>query len=470
MKQMSLTLRAAAAAGLLLAGTASFANTPEPLDAAIASLQSAFSLSVAPGEQADAFRELFATVLQRVERSHAREVDFAAFVAAASRELQPLPDRQGEPADVFKKAINAGLRTLDAHSRYLDPRAHGNERSDASGSFGGLGLEVEPSDAGVRVIAPMPGTPAARAGLQSGDLIVRVDDQPLAGVPLPDAIARMRGEPGTPVALTVRRAGTPEDFTVSVTRDTIRRQAVRWNMEGDVLVLRVGSFTGAISSSVEKAIAEATASAQPRAVVLDMRGNPGGLLREAVKLADTFLKEGEIVSLRGRTPGNQRSWQADASELLAGVPMAVMVDARSASAAELVAAALQENGRAKVIGQRSFGKGTVQSTYTLGDDRGALRLTTAIYHGPSGRTVQQIGVAPDIELVTGPSPERPQRVAADAQGVLKGEPPPVPTARVEQARCAAAIKAQDPALACAMAYLRTGDIAAFVSTFGEARP
>jgi carboxyl-terminal processing protease len=215
---------------------------------------------------------------------------------------------------------------------------------------------------------------------------------------------------------------------------------------------------------MEKAIAEATAIQQPRGVVLDMRGNGGGLFRQAVMTADAFLSEGEIVSLRSRTAANGRTWQADPLEELAGVPMVVLIDGRSASAAELVAAALQENGRATVMGQRSFGKGSVQSIVSLGAGKGALRLTTALYQGPSGRTVQRTGVGPDIELVAAPgNTAGARRREADRAHALPGadEPPP-PKARVEQSRCAAAQANVDPALACALGFLGAGGIDGFL--------
>ncbi|HYN63055.1 MAG TPA: S41 family peptidase, partial [Candidatus Limnocylindrales bacterium] len=392
-------LGAPAVAWLLAAAAEPFAASPPVTDELLAPLTSAYMRAVKPGEQAELHRDLFETVLQRVHRSHARDVDVPGLIAAALKTIEPLEPQSGEPADVFRKTINAALATLDPHSRYLDPRAQSSQRSAITGTFGGLGLQVEMIEGLVRVVAPMPGTPAARAGLQSGDLIVRFDDQPVQGMELTDAISRMRGEPGTPIALMIRRAGHGDEFSVSLVRETIRTQVLRWSMEGEVLVLRLASFTGSVSAAMEKAIADATAIRQPRGVVLDMRGNGGGLFRQAVMMADAFLGEGEIVSLRGRNAANRRTWQADPAELLAGVPMVVLIDGRSASASELVAAALQENGRATVMGQRSFGKGSLQSIVSLGADKGALRLTTALYQGPSGRSVQRTGVGPDIELV-----------------------------------------------------------------------
>ena len=203
--------------------------------------------------------------------------------------------------------------TLDPHSNYLDPRGHSDQRNALSGGFGGLGIEVELADGLVRVVTPMENSPAARAGLQSGDLIVRFDNQPVLGMTLADAISRMRGQPGTAISLIIRRPGRDDEFSVSLVRETIRTQALRWRMEEDVLVLRVASFTSSLGATIEKAISEATATRPPRAVILDMRGNPGGLLNQAVVVADIFLSEGEIVSLRGRTAGNRRSLEGRCS-------------------------------------------------------------------------------------------------------------------------------------------------------------
>jgi carboxyl-terminal processing protease len=452
------------AAILLFAPGASFAASPAVTDELLAPLSAAYVRAVKPGDDVELHRELFATVLKRVQRSHAQDVDVPALVAAALKTLETLEPQSGEPADVFKKAVNAALSSLDPHSRYLDARAHSSERSAVSGSFGGLGLQVEMVEGLVRVVAPIPDTPAARGGLQSGDLIVSFDDHPVLGMALPDAIARMRGEPGKPITLVIRRPGREDEFAVTLVRETIRSQALRWSLEGDVLVLRLARFTSSTAATLEKALGEANAARTPRAIVLDMRGNPGGLLNQAVQTADAFLRAGDIVSLRGRTPGNRRTWQADAKEHLPGVPMVVLIDGRSASAAELVAAALQENGRATVMGQRSFGKGSVQSVVSLGAEKGALKLTTALYHGPSGRTVQRTGVGPDIELVTGAAPPAaPARREADRPRALPGmdEPPP-PKARIEQARCGVPKKDIDPALACALAFLGAGGIDTFL--------
>jgi carboxyl-terminal processing protease len=456
------TWRVLTAGCLLGMAGASLASSPSPAEPTadeltISSLQDTYSRSVVAGDQADTHRVLLATVLQRIKRSHATQVDLQSLAAVAAKAMDAAPAGAGDPVDVFKKAMNEALRTLDPYSRYLDLRTQAGERGDSSGSFGGVGLELQPVDGTVRVVASIPGSPAARAGMAAGDLIVRVDDKPLEGVSLADAIERMRGQPGTTVALTVQRPGSAGEFTLSLTREIIRRQLLRSSMEGDVLVLGLKGFSGATSGLLAKAIADATAIRPPRAVVLDLRGNPGGLLREAVKVADAFLSEGEIASVRGSTPARQRTWQADADELLAGLPMVVLIDERSASASELVADALQHSGRATVMGQRSFGKGSVQTTFPLGEHPGALKLTTALYHGPSGETVHKRGVVPDVELLVSGRTEAARYANTDSL-----PEPRAAKAQVEPARCAP-VPVGDPPLACAITYLGAGNIAKFMA-------
>lgn len=457
-----------ATACLLFAAAASRAAEPvAPVADPLASLTAAYVRAAKPGEQVEGFRELFGTIFRRVQRGYATEVDLPALVAAAMKVIEPVKPESGDAAALFKSAINASLAALDPHSGYLDAREQRSQRESISGSFGGLGMEVDMQDGLVRIVAPMDDTPASRAGLKSGDLIVRFDDQPVLGMTLTDAVSRMRGQPGTPVTLLIRRPGRADEFTLALVRETIRTQALRWRMEEDVLVLRLSRFTGSVGADMEKAITAATAARAPRAVILDMRANPGGLLNQAVAAADIFLSQGEIVSIRGRTAGNQRSWKANAAEMLAGVPMVVMLDGGSASAAELVAAALQENGRAVVMGQRSYGKGSVQTLLSLGAEKGALRLTTVLYYGPSGRTVQRVGVGPDIELVLPASTPagRGGRREADRQHALPGaDAPTPPKASVEQARCPRPREGADLALSCALAYIKAGGVDTFVAT------
>jgi carboxyl-terminal processing protease len=241
---------------------------------------------------------------------------------------------------------------------------------------------------------------------------------------------------------------------------------VRSSMEGEVLVLRVPIFGNATAASIAKAVADVTAQRQPQGVVLDLRGNPGGLLREAVKVADAFLKEGEIVSLRGSAPDRQRAWLADADELLTGLPMVVLIDRRSASASELVADALQHSGRAVVMGQRSFGKGSVQTIYPLGEQKGALKLTTATYYGPSGQTVQRTGVAPDVEMLGATDVASARPMSDSPQPAGEAQPQRPVKARVDPGRCKAP-RVADPVLSCAVAYLAAGTLDSFLARLAD---
>jgi carboxyl-terminal processing protease len=445
-------------------------------DEKLAPLLAAFDRVAQPGEKAELYRDLISSVVRRVERGYALPVDLAAFARAGALPLEKLKPGAEDPAEAFKRAINAALAHLDPHSGYLDPNEQRQQRESISGSFGGLGIEVDMVDGLVRVVNPMEDTPASRAGLKSGDLIVQFDDQPVLGLTLSDAISKMRGRPGTPITLVIRRSGVA-DFTVPLVREEIRSRVVTWSMQDDMLHLRLSRFAANSKTEIDRAIAAATQAHAPRGVVFDMRGNPGGLLNIAVRIADDFLTQGEIVSIRGRTQGNRRNWQSDDKEQLAGVPMVVLLDGNSASAAELVAAALQDQGRAVVMGRRSYGKGSVQTLIALGQDRGALRLTTALYYSPSGRTVQRTGVGPDVELLDAPlapvvSGEaepvapvaRPRRREADRPTALPGfEEPPPPKARVNEAQCPLPAKSQDRALGCALAYLKARDLDRFTA-------
>jgi carboxyl-terminal processing protease len=470
-------LAASAVACSILAGGPSWGTTPAPTGpsapSALGALQDAYTRSVSPSDDAVRFRELLATVLQRLKRSSSAIVDVDALARDATRALEPLAPWAGDPEKVFRTAVDAAaasMRLIDPYFRYLDARTFGNERHETAAGFGGLGLQVEASGAGVRIVSLIPDSPAERANvLAPGDVIVRVDDEPLAGMPLAEVIARMRGQPGTPVSITVQRGGHDAEITVALKRDTIRRQLLRTSMEGDVLVLRLAAFGPSVAAAFEQAIAQASAAAMPKAVVLDLRGNPGGLLIEAVKVADAFMNAGEIASLRRQESARSRSWQSDPAELLPGVPMVVLIDRRSASASELVADALQHHGRATVMGQRSFGKGSVQTTLPLGHDAGAIRLTTALYHGPSGETVQRIGVAPDIELVAMSASDTLRGRSDDTARRADAPEPRKVRARVDPARCSGA-PATDPALACAIDFFGAGGFDAFVARRGEVAP
>ncbi len=462
----SLRVFVTAAALAAAASTAGAMPVPPPDEDIVANWQDAYTRAVLPGEQADFHRELLVSLVRRVKRSHAMEVDLGAVAGAATKYLGDLPPQAGDPQEVFRRSVNAALRTLDPQSRYLDARTHANERSASSGSFGGIGIEVEPGARSLRILNVVADAPAARAGLLAGDVIVRVDGNAVDGVPVQDTLEKLRGAPGTQLSLTVERGPAKAEHTFPLTRDTIRRQVLRTAMEGDVLVLKLSGFSGPVSTSVAAAI-NAAADQKPRALVLDLRGNPGGLLREAIRLADTFLAKGDIVSERGsNNPGRYRTWAADEEELAAGLPMVVLLDKGSASASELVADALQFHGRATVMGQQSYGKGSVQTTFSLGEGKGAVKLTTSLYHGPSGKTLHRVGVTPDLEIATATKAaartavDRPDVPVTDVREAGKAK------ARIDPARCAA-LKPGDPELSCALDYLAADSLDKFAAKTAE---
>lgn len=451
MRSTQALARAACAAVLLAVACAASALPLPSDDDTIANLQAAFERAVVPGGVADMHTELLASLMRRVKRSHVKDVDLQAFADTAIGVLDAVPPGTGDPPEVFRRAVNRALRTLDPYSRYLDARTHANERTESSGSYAGIGIEVDTREKDVRIATLVPEGPAFRAGLLAGDRIVKVDDLPVDAASMSDALSRMRGDPGTRINLTVQRAAERE-FTVTITRAVIQRQIVKWAFEGDVLVVKLSGFSGPVSATIAKAVTEASAQREPTALVLDLRGNPGGLFREAIRVADAFLQQGEIVSEHGNAPDRIRAWQADSDELLSGVPMVVLLDERSASASELVADALQYHRRATVMGRTSYGKGSVQTTFSLGEGKGAIKLTTSLYHGPSGQTVNGIGVVPDIELVPKVPPEKPSSAAPSQRAKL----------RVDEDRCARE-KAADATLACALAFLHDGATGAFAA-------
>lgn len=310
-----------------------------------------------------------------------------------------------EPVDddkLLKGAIDGMLATLDPHSAYLDARDFENLRTQTEGSYGGLGLSVTLDDGAVKVIAPTKGSPADLAGIKAGDYITHLDGKLIYGGSLDEAVDQMRGVPGTQIKLSVFRAGRDEPFDVTITRQIIELKPVEWELQGNVAVISVSSFSADVGASVKKAWADAKAKAggQVAGLVLDLRGNPGGLLDEAISLSDLFLDRGTIVSQRGRYARDNEVYPAEIDtrgDIAKGTPMIVLIDEGSASASEIVAGALQDQHRAVVMGQRSFGKGSVQTLIPLTRDT-AVKLTTARYYTPSGRSVQEGGIDPDIAV------------------------------------------------------------------------
>ena len=342
-----------------------------------------------------------------------------------------------EPKDLIEAAINGMLTSLDPHSSYLPPDDFDDMQVQTRGEFGGLGIEVTQEDGFVKVVSPMDDTPAAAAGIQSGDFITQVNGEALMGLLLDEAVEKMRGPVGSEIVLTIVREGVADPFDVSIIRDTIKLTAVRSRVVGDAIVLRVTTFNDQtypnLEEGLKKSIEELGGIDNVSGIVLDLRNNPGGLLNQAIKVSDAFLEKGEIVSTRGRNPQDGERFNATGGDLAQGKPMVVLINGGSASASEIVAGALQDHRRAVVVGTKSFGKGSVQTLVPLRGD-GAMRLTTARYYTPSGRSIQALGVSPDIvvkqpvkpELAEGETPpeaaeDAPMRSEADLRGIISND-------------------------------------------------
>lgn len=306
---------------------------------------------------------------------------------------------QVDESELIEAAIDGMLTSLDPHSSYLSPEDAAAMRVQTRGEFGGLGIEVTQEEGFVKVVSPIDGTPADEAGIEAGDFITHVDGESVLGLTLDKAVEMMRGPVGSEIIITVVREGEDEPFDVSIIRDTIKLTAVRARTEGQTVVLRVTTFndqtTPNLESGLKEQIEEAGGIDNITGIVLDLRNNPGGLLTQAIKVSDSFLESGEIVSTRGRHPEDGERFNATPGDLAQGKPMVVLINGGSASASEIVAGALQDHRRAIVVGTKSFGKGSVQTVMPLRGD-GAMRLTTARYYTPSGRSIQALGVSPDI--------------------------------------------------------------------------
>jgi len=300
---------------------------------------------------------------------------------------------------LIEGAINGMLASLDPHSGYLDARGFSNLRTQTDGEYGGLGLSVTMEDGVVKVITPTADTPAAKAGIKAGDYITHINKELIFGMTLDEAVEQMRGRPGTKIDITIVREGQDKPIEMSLTREIIDLKPVKWEVKGDVGVLTVTSFSADATRDLKAAMlaTEKSLGKKPRGWILDLRSNPGGLLDEAVGISDLFLERGEIVSQRGRKKSDMERYFAEPGDVAQGAPVIVLIDAGSASASEIVAGALQDQHRAVVMGERSFGKGSVQTVLPLSDTT-ALRLTTARYYTPSGRSVQEGGIEPDIRV------------------------------------------------------------------------
>ena len=302
-------------------------------------------------------------------------------------------------SDLISAAIRGMLTSLDPHSGYMPPESFQDMQVDTRGAFGGLGIEVTQEDGFVKVVSPMDGTPASEAGIQSGDFITHVDGEAILGLTLSEAVDKMRGPVGSEVSLTIVRNLDEEPFDVVIIRDVIKLTAARVRVEDDVIIVRVTTFneqtTPNIKKGIKEKIDELSGKDNVSGFIIDLRNNPGGLLSEAISVSDMFLNQGEIVSTRGRNNGQAKRYSASKGDLAENKPIIVLINGGSASASEIVAGALQDHKRAVILGTKSFGKGSVQSVIPLGEN-GAMRLTTARYYTPSGRSIQALGVVPDI--------------------------------------------------------------------------
>ncbi len=298
---------------------------------------------------------------------------------------------------LIKGAIDGMLASLDPHSSYLDARDFNQMRIQTDGNYGGLGLTVTLEDGAVKVIAPTEDSPGFRAGIKAGDYITHLNGSLIFGGTLDEAVDQMRGKPGTSIKLTLVRAGRDKPFDVTLTREIIDLKPVKWEVKGEVGYININGFSKGTGANVRAALIgiDKALGKRPLGYVVDLRSNPGGLLDEAVEISDAFIDSGEIVSQRGRDRRDNERYFAKKGDFANGLPIVVLIDAGSASAAEIVAGALQDHHRGLVMGERSFGKGSVQTLLQL-DDTTALRLTTARYYTPSGKSVQEGGIEPDI--------------------------------------------------------------------------
>jgi carboxyl-terminal processing protease len=361
--------------------------------------------TAAKAAAADTYRQLnlFGDVFERVRADYVEKPDDAKLV---------------------ESAINGMLAGLDPHSSYMEPKAFRDMQVQTRGEFGGLGIEVTMEDGLIKVVAPIDETPAAKAGVMANDIITKLDDEQVQGLTLNQAVEKMRGPVNTKIKLTIIRKGQDKPTEVSITRDIIRVRSVRTRKEGDdVGYIRVTQFNEQTTEGIKKAMADFAAQIPAdklRGFVLDLRNNPGGLLDQAISVSDAFLERGEIVSTRGRNAEETQRFNARAGDLAKNKPVIVLINGGSASASEIVAGALQDHKRATVIGTRSFGKGSVQTIIPLGAGNGALRLTTARYFTPSGKSIQAKGITPDIEVLQDVPEELKARTDTKGESSLRG--------------------------------------------------
>jgi len=418
--------------------------------------------------------DYFGFAFKRLRTSYVHEVPDSELIDAAIKGIEDSKPAIGatQSEALVEAALDAMTASLDPHTAYMNRDEFRESFVQTKGEFGGLGIEVTMQDGFVKVVSPIEDTPASRSGLQPGDLITHVDQDPIQGKTLAQAVQKMRGKPGTDIDLKIRRQGV-DDFNVTLTRAVITVRAVRWRMEGDIGYVRVSRFSERMEGGVISAFAALRAAygGEPKGIVLDLRNNPGGLLNQSVILSDTFLNAGEIVSVRGRNFQTSSVFTAEMGDLANGLPMVVLINGGSASASEIVASALKFHKRATIMGTQSFGKGSVQTIIPLPID-GALKLTTALYYGPDGHTLQARGVAPDVILfkkVAEGDPKPDIRKEADLPGALPAvdETELTGQSAVPVTSCEEIGEAKDRELGCALAFLHAGSTAKFLAQHGS---
>ena len=321
--------------------------------------------------------DLFGEVLEKINKEYVDEIN------------------QSESMD---SAINGLLQSLDPYSSYMSPEIFQEMQTETSGEFGGLGIEVSMEAGVVKVITPIDDTPASKAGIKAGDYIVKIDNVQVQGKSLSEAVDLMRGLVGTDIELTIRRRGVKKALNLKVTREIIEVQSVKSDLlENNIGYIRLTSFNDNSSDQIKKQIKKLKKNENIKAFILDLRNNPGGLLSQAIKISDFFLQNGEIVSTKSRKKSENRKWFARKGDITEGKPLVVLINYGSASASEIVAGALKDHKRAIVLGENSYGKGSVQSIIPL-KNKGAIRLTVSKYYLPSGKSISEVGVRPDIEV------------------------------------------------------------------------
>ncbi len=438
----------------------------------------------------------FRDALMRIRYDYVRDVPVSDLVDSAIEGMESsdqnfLPGSV-EPSLLIEVALDKMLSSLDPHSSYLNPIEFKEMRVSNKGEFGGLGITVTMEGDYVKVISPLEGTPASRAGLKPGDLISHLNGEAIEGKSIHNAVSLMRGKPGTSIRLTIRRVGV-KPFDVDIRRAVIKVKSVRWHLEGDVGYVRVVNFTEKVASGIDDAMESITDELGDRlaGIVLDLRSNPGGLLHQSLTLSDAFLDKGIIVAVKGRRSESQQVFEAERGDLARGLPLVVLINPGSASASEIVAAAMQDHQRATIMGQRSFGKGSVQTITPLPQE-GALRLTTQLYYTPAGRSIQARGIIPDIEII--PMPTQKEKISqvdpkqniempkdksseittqrrreSDLPGALSavGEDTKPMHPTLSEAKCKPVGERKDRTLGCALMLINAESRASFLASFGN---